>query len=222
MNLDQRLNEVAEHYKAQGYQVVVRPERDALPPFAKDFKVEILAMRADGNLLASAKGSPIELEADPNVAKYVEITNQQPGWRFDVFVLGRDSQVKDENGEVKEPPEEEILRYLNGVQQMLGAGFVEQSLVAAWAALEATMRRRLRSGGEEAGWGTSPRTMLNELYSEGVLSTRVLRDLEGLFQLRSAIVHGFSAPSIEPSAVQFLVDTARRLLTESQPVKQPA
>ena len=222
MNLEQRLNYVAERYKDQGYQVVVHPDRDSLPPFAKDFKVEILATREDGNVLASAKGSPSELEADPNVTKYVEIANHQPGWRFDVFVLGRDSQVNEEKRQMKEPPQEEILRSLDGVQQMLRAGFLEPSLVAAWAALEAAMRRRLRSGGEEAGWGTSPRTMLNELYSEGVLSTRVLRDLEGLFQLRSAIVHGFSAPTVEPSAVQFLIDTARRLLTEPEPVKQPA
>lgn len=222
MNLDQQLNEAAKHYKAQGYQVVVRPDREVLPPFAKDFKVELLAERADGNVLASAKGSPFELEADPNITKYVEITDQQPGWRFDVFVLGRDGQEKSDKEKAKEPTEEEILRGLNDVQQMLGAGFVEPSLVAAWAALEAAMRKQLRSRGEKVGWGTSPRTMLNELYSEGVLSTRVLRDLEGLFQSRSAIVHGFAAPSIEPSAVQFLVDMARRLLTESQPVKQPA
>jgi len=76
--------------------------------------------------------------------------------------------------------------------------------------------------GGEAGWGTMPRTMLNELYSSGVISTSALRDLEGLFQVRSAIVHGFSAPAADPGTVRFLVDTARRLLAESEPVKQTA
>ena len=92
----------------------------------------------------------------------------------------------------------------------------------AWAVLEAAMRRRLRAEGEEAGWGTSPRTMLNELYSGGVLQGSVFRDLEGLFQVRSAIVHGFTMPVIEKSAVQLLVETARRLLIEAQPAKQTA
>jgi hypothetical protein len=222
MNMEQRLSDRAHRYRSLGYTVVVRPGPEDLPPFAKDFKVEILARRDDGSVLAVAKGSPFELEADPQVPRYAEVTNRQPGWRFDLFVLGPDSQPAAGNREAKEPQEEEIRSDLDAVQQLLQAGFLEQALVAAWAALEAAMRRRLRAEGEEVGWGTSPRTMLNELYSSGVLSTRVLRELEGLFQLRSAIVHGFSAPVVEASSVLFLVDTARRLLTESQLAKHPA
>ena len=84
------------------------------------------------------------------------------------------------------------------------------------------MRRRVRACGGKAGWGDDARTLLNELYSSGPISTRVLRDLEGLFQVRSAIVHGFSAPAVDPGAVRFLVETARRFLAEAQPVKQTA
>jgi hypothetical protein len=222
MNIEQRLTNLADRYRTLGYQVVVRPRPEDLPPFAKDFKVEILATRDDGSVVAVAKGSPSELEADPQVPRYAEVTNQQPGWRFDLFVLGPDSQPALGKREAKEPQEEEIRSDLDAVQHLLRVGFLEQSLVAAWAALEAAIRRRLRAEEEEAGWGTSPRTMLNELYSSGALSTRVLRDLEGLYQLRSTIVHGFSAPVVEPSSVLFLGDTARRLLTESQPAKQPA
>jgi hypothetical protein len=106
---------------------------------------------------------------------------------------------------------------------MLRTGFVAQSLIAGWAALEAAMRQRLRAAGESVGWGTSPRTLLNELYSNGVISTVTLRDLEGLYHLRNAMAHGFSAPIVvEPMAVEFLVSTARHLLSEAQPVKQTA
>src|SRR6266446_409939 len=105
---------------------------------------------------------------------------------------------------------------------MLEAGFVQQGLIAAWAVLEVAMRRRLQAEGEQAGWGSSPRTMLNELYSGGVLQSSVFRDLEGLFQTRSAIVHGFTTPVIENSAVQFLAETARRLLDESRAAKKTA
>jgi uncharacterized protein YutE (UPF0331/DUF86 family) len=222
MNTEQRLNDIADQYRAQGYQVVVRPGPGELPAFAKDFNVEVLATRADGNVLASAKQSPAELQADSNLPRYAEITNKQPGWRFDVFVPGSDNEVIPEKRDAKEPSEKDIRRYLNDVERMLSEGFVTQSLIAAWAALESAMRRRLRSQGEEAGWGTSPRTMLNELLSAGVLTNSVFRDLEGLFQLRSAIVHGFAPPTVETTAVELLVDTARRLLNESQPAKQTA
>ena len=39
MDIEQRLNNVADRYRAQGYEVVVRPGPDVLPPFAKDFKI---------------------------------------------------------------------------------------------------------------------------------------------------------------------------------------
>jgi REase_AHJR-like len=222
MTFEERLNYVVERYKEQGYQVVVRPGPEALPPFARDFKVEILATRDDGGVLVSAKESPSKLEADPSVARYADVTNQQPGWRFDLFILGSDIQPGSQQ-EAREPEEEEIRRSLDAVEQMLRAGFVKQSLVAAWATLEAAMRRRLQAEGEVAGWGTSPRTMLNELYSAGAISTGVLRQLEGIAHLRNAMVHGFStAAVVDASSVLFLVETARRLLTESQPAKQTA
>ncbi len=222
MNTEQQLNRVAERYRSLGYTVTVRPGSEKLPPFAKDFKLEILATGEDGNVLAVAKASPSELEADSNVPRYAEITDQQPGWRLDLYVLGSDREPMAGKLAAEEPQEEEVRGHLDAAEEILRAGFVRQSLVAAWAALEAAMRMRLRAGGEEAGWGTSPRTMLNELYSSGILSTSDLRHLESLFQLRSAIVHGFSVPVVEPAAVQFLIDTARRLLAESQPARQTA
>jgi hypothetical protein len=222
MNIEQRLNYVAERYRTLGYKVVLRPGPDDLPPFAKDFKVEILATGADGNVLASAKASASELEADPNVPRYAEITSQQPRWRFDVLVLGPDSELPKKELPASEPSADDIRRTLDEVERMLQAGFIASAFAAAWGALEAAMRRYVRAGGGEAGWGTMPRTMLNELYSLGAISTSVLRELEGLFQVRSAVVHGFSAPAVDPDAVRFVVDTARRLLGESQPAKQTA
>ena len=48
--------------------------------------------------------------------------------------------------------------------------------------LEASLRRRLWAAGEKAGWGDDGRTMFTELFSVGVLSNRLFRDLEGLYQ----------------------------------------
>jgi hypothetical protein len=83
-----------------------------------------------------------------------------------------------EKRDATEPSDEDTRQAIGDVERMLQAGFVQQALIAAWAVLETAMRRRLRAGGEEAGWGSSPRTMLNELYSGGVLQSRVFRDLE--------------------------------------------
>jgi hypothetical protein len=65
--------------------------------------------------------------------------------------------------------------------------------------------------------------MLNQLYSSGAISNSVLRKLEGLFQLRNGIAHGFSVPVvIDANVVLFVVETARRLLDDSRPARQTA
>jgi hypothetical protein len=141
---------------------------------------------------------------------------------MDVFVLGPDSPSLPETREAKEPTEDEIRRSIDDAERMFRAGFAAQSVLAAWATLESAMRRRLQAEGARAGWGTSPRTLLNELFSAGVFNNREFRDLEGLSGLRNVIVHGFSVPDFPPSAVEFLLGVARRLLTESPPAKKTA
>lgn len=220
MNIEQQLSQVADRYREQGYQVSIRPGPDDLPSFAKDFKVDILARRADGNVLVSTKASPSELEADSNLSRYAETVEKQHGWRYDLFVLGPAPEATSRNRDAKEPSEEELHRFLSEAERMDREGFHAQALIAAWAALESVMRHSLREQGSEAGWGTSPRTMLNELVSSGMLSSGEFRVLEGYFQLRNIIVHGFSPPAIEPGAVQSLVSTARRLLAVESPVIQ--
>ena len=216
MDTEQRLNQVADRYREQGYQVIIRPRPDDLPPFAKDFDVEILAARQDGGVLVSAKASAAEFEADRNLSKYAEIIEKQPGWRYDVFVLGP-PPLPPYNGAANEATEAEINRALDDAARLFQAGYVPQSVIAAWAAAESAMRHRLRSQGSKAGWGTPPGSMLNELVSSGTLSSSDFRRLEDLSHLRNVIVHGFSVPDIDPGVVPFLTGAARQLMAESIP-----
>jgi REase_AHJR-like len=79
MTIEERLNHVANRYRSLGYKVATRPGPDELPAFAKDFKVEIVATGDKGNVLAVAKASPSELQADQEVARYSEITSNNLG-----------------------------------------------------------------------------------------------------------------------------------------------
>src|ERR1700678_3301807 len=93
MDFAQELNRVADIYKGQGYQVIVRPGAEALPPFAKDFQVEILARRGDGGVLVSVKKNHAEMQADTDMQRYAEVTGAQPGWRFDFVILESESAM---------------------------------------------------------------------------------------------------------------------------------
>jgi HEPN domain-containing protein len=220
MDTQQRLEHVAERYRDQGYRVILNPTPNDLPSFAKDFKVEILASRPDGNVLASAKASSSEFEKDKNLSRYAEIIAGQQGWRYDVFVLGPQPPIP-ASGDIPDASDDEIERTLASADNLLLAGFKPQAVLASWAALESAMRHRLRSLGEKAEWGASPRSIINELVSSGVLTHGDFRDIEELSRLRNIIAHGFSVPEIRPDTVSFLARTARRLLEESKQ-REPA
>jgi REase_AHJR-like len=211
---EQRLDQVADRYREQGYQVVTRPGPDDLPAFAKDFKVEIVATRQDGGVLVSARASTAEFEADLELSKYAEIIEKHPDWRYDVFVLGPPPLPPCRHA-ANEATEAEINRALDDADKLLQAGYIPQSVIAAWAAAESAMRHGLRSQGSQVGWGTPPRTMLNELVSSGMLSGSNFRKLEDMSHLRNVIVHGFSVADIDPGVVPFLKSAARQLVTES-------
>jgi hypothetical protein len=222
MTFDQQLNSVADSYKAQGYQVVVRPGPGDLPAFAKEFKVELVGRRGTEGVLVAVKPTRDDAAADSELPRYAEIIGGQPRWRFDLAILQPENPNARELGDAQEPSEEQLSQLLDQGGELATQGYVYQALITAWAAFEAAMRRRLRAAGEEVEGGTSTRTMLNELYSSGIIPTADFRKLEGLYQPRNAMVHGFRYPKVEPSAVQFLIETARRLLAESEAAKQPA
>ena len=215
MDTKRQLEQVAERYRAEGYSVIEDPTPDDLPAFAKDFKVEILAARPDGNVLASAKATSAEFDKDRNLSHYAEVIAGQPGWRYDVFVLGSQS-VNPISGDIADSSDDEIERTLASADHLLIAGFSPQALIVSWAALEAAMRQKLRALGEKTEWGTSPRSLINELLSSGGVTRSEFQELEGFFSMRNAIAHGYSGQRVDPNSVRSLTSIARRLLDESR------
>jgi hypothetical protein len=217
MDFEQELKRVAETYTRQGYQVTIRPNPEVLPPFAKDFRVEILAKREAEGVLVAVKRDRNELAADSNLTRYAEIIGLQTGWRFDFAILEAESPSPKEIDGANDFSEEDIGKSFSESSEMVRAGFARPALITAWAGFEAAMRLRLRAAGERAGWGTAPRSMLNELYSNGVITVEEFRKLENLFRVRNQIVHGFtSSLASEGASVQLLSDIGHRLIEESR------
>jgi hypothetical protein len=215
MNLEQGIDEVAANYIRRGYNVTKRPKPDDLPPFARDFKIELVGRLRDVGALVSIKRNRDEFSADGEQKRYAEITASQPGWRFDFVLLEGEGIRREVNG-AQEPSDREVDEMLALCEHLLSMKVTPSALVAGWAAFEAAMRRRLRSEGETAGWGTAPREMMNELVSNGTFSMDEYSQLEIVSRLRNEIVHGFAARSIDPMTVDFVIATTRRLMNESR------
>lgn len=222
MSFEQELKKLAAVYESHGYQVVVQPGPEDLPLFAKDFKVEILARRAGEGVLVSVKKNRQEMETDKDMPRYAEITSEHPGWRYDFAILEAEQPGARTMRGAQDFSGEDVLRTLGEAEEVARMGFTRAAFITAWSALEAAMRMRLRASGETAGWGTTPRQMLNELYSSGLLLGDEFARLERLYQVRSQIVHGFASPTSDAEMVTFMASLAHRLVDESQPAKQTA
>jgi hypothetical protein len=219
MDLDQELKRLADAYTSRGYQVTIRPKPEALPSFAKDFKIEILGKRGTEGVLVAVKKDRDELAADSNLTRYAEIIGLQKGWRFDFAILEAENPSSREIDGAADFSEEDIERSFTESSDMVRLGFLRPAVLTAWAGFEAAMRLRLRAAGERAGWGSSPRSMLNELYSNGIISIDEFHKLETLSRVRNQIVHGFiSSLDPEGGSVQFLCEIGHRLIEESQKV----
>jgi hypothetical protein len=223
MDFEHELKRVADNYVRHGYEVTIRPDPAALPAFARDFQVEILGKRGTEGVLVVVKKDRDEVAADSNLTRYAEATGLQKGWRFDLAVLEAERPSSNEIDGANDFSEDDIHGSFNEASALVREGFARPALIAAWAGFEAAMRLRLRAAGERAGWGAAPRSMLNELYSNGVISVEEFRKLENLFRVRNQIVHGFiSSLASEGGAVQFLCDVGHRLIEESRTVQLSA
>jgi hypothetical protein len=222
MDFEQELKRVAGSYASQGYQVTMRPQPEDLPAFAKDFKIELLARRGSTTSLVAVRKNLAEVSADPELSRYAQLVGEHPGWRLDLVVLEGEGPLAREARRAEEPAEERIAKSLDTAHLLAEQGHLEPALAVAWAGFEAAMRRRLLAAGGKAGWGTSPREMLRELYSAGTFSADEFHRLEMASRLRDEVVRGFVPEHFDKGDVQFLNDMARRLLKESQPAKQTA
>lgn len=216
MDSAKEFDAIVQSYIRQGYSVEVRPQAESLPAFAKDFGVDLLARRGDENVLVAVKKNRDAVARDPEMKRYAELTENQPGWRFDLVIL--EGQERNEFQGARELAAEDMLGLLTHADRLVELGFVNEAIITAWSALESSMRLRLRADGENAGYGTPPRQMINELYSSGALSEDEFRRVQSLFRLRNEIVHGFKPTAVEPSIVPFVAELTRRLVDESQPV----
>jgi HEPN domain-containing protein len=217
MDLEYEIKRVAETYEAHGYEVTSWPTAEDLPEYAKDFTVELLGKRGNEGVLVSVKKDRGEVAADPNLTRYAEVTHAQKGWRFDLAILEAEKpNAKDIDGAM-DFSEQDVERSFSESLDLVDRGFLRPAVITAWAAFESAMRQRLRAAGERAGWGSSPRSMLNELYSNGMIDRDEFLRLEALSRLRNQIVHGFvSTVGSEAEAVPFLCGVGRRLIEESR------
>ena len=167
--MDERraLEQVAEGYRREGYNVVVRPTGTVLPPFLARFEPDLIGRKNGEGVVVEVKRKD-QLAEDAQLAHLAGIVNAEPGWRFDLVVLNEKTWPDEVSNQAVEPTGTEIRAMLDEASRLISLHMSRGAFVAAWAALEAAMRAAAGRLGIvlERNY---PRFVLNTLYSEGVI-----------------------------------------------------
>lgn len=215
MNQRSLINNVAEQYRNEGYDVSVAPGRDEIPESLRDQGVDLIARKGAESVAVQVKdrGQLYDLKPD-------EQPRLPPGWRFDLVVSpanGADDFPR--NGKKTEPAY--TMSLVDEVEQLLPIGALRAAILIAWSAAESAMRevaRRERIETEQA----TPRFLLKSLYTNGLISREDFERVGEYMALRNEVVHGFPPENLTADAPRSLTDFARRLLSEEPSAEEPS
>jgi REase_AHJR-like len=216
---EESLEKVAQEYRNEGYDVIVQPRGDLVPPFAAGFQPNLIGTRGVEGVAVVIKTNRIELSRDPQITRLAEIVEAQPGWRLDVIVLEPETAVQRAAQGAAEPSDEQLVQILKTADELADRGYSPYACVVAWGGLEAAMRR---IGDEAQLYGrTSPNEFTRALYSNGFISREQFNKLKEAYKVRSQVVHGLIPPEVDPALVRDVTATARYPLA-SQEVALPS
>ncbi len=133
-----KVREIAERYRGQGYEVTVAPSADQLPEVLRDLSPDLIARKDDDLVIVEVKSRP-HLASAPRPSDLARVVREHPGWRFELVIVSPERPFLAPY-DAEDWTAEEIGDRLSEAQLLLEAGHVEAALLLAWSATEATLR----------------------------------------------------------------------------------
>jgi hypothetical protein len=208
----QRVQEVADKYRAWGYEVILEPGSDLLPDFLSDYRPDFLARIGKERVLVEVKR-----RATPDVVEryreLVERVHSHPGWRFDLVVDNPPDQVP-LLAELPVLPLHDVSRRFEEAQQLLERNHDDAALLILWSGIEATLRLLAERNAVVVQRSATP-TLLKQLVTAGVIEREQYDRLWDTYRLRNAIAHGFAMRGT-PASARTLLKLGKDLMDELQ------
>lgn len=210
--LRQRAQTLAEEYRSRGYAVIVEPSQAQLPPFLAGYHPDLLLSKADESVVVEVRARRF-LDKDSQARELAGLLRDRPGWSFELVLMDVGEQI-DAPEDAHPFTMENILEGAAEAERLLASGFIEAALLRAWAAAEASVR--LLAEGEDLLVGRpTPSQLLKRAVMNGLLSREDYRFLLQALGRCNAYVHGFTLPDTGVAEVEALIDTAKRLGSET-------
>jgi len=195
-----KLEELAARYREKGYDVVLRPRADEVPPFLAPFQPDLVATSGDEGVVVEVKSSS-DLGSDSFV-RLAEAVERQPGWKLQLTVVS--PPVAPEVPRSADlVPEDRIESILAQAQELNREKRHEMAAITAWTAAEAILRHMVRASDARSERKSSG-TILKELYVLGLIDAGQYDTFARAMEFRDAYTHGFSATVTRQAVDRFI------------------
>lgn len=198
-----RLQEIAEKYRLQGFEVVIEPSKSLIPFDLGNYCPDLIARKGlDEGYIIELKNSIAKISVD-RYREIAEIVAQHHGWRF-LLITGEDISSEDPQDVSELLTWEQMLQRQEQAQKFLAIAEVEVAFLSLWGVLEAAMRRQARQVAIPIEH-FPVNSLINHLYSQGELSMEQFDQLRVIQDVRNRLVHGYQLPSLEEPTKQLQV-----------------
>jgi uncharacterized protein YutE (UPF0331/DUF86 family) len=202
-----------EKYEDDGYSFFAYPPASVVPGFLQDYRPDAIAVRGEERVVIEIRQR--SQRSEPRLSRIAERFAAHPDWRF--VVVYPDDVVPDLES-LGLSSAAEIEAQLREAEQLSRAKHHRAAFVLGWAIIEA-LARALQGGKErDSSVSRSPRELVEILERNGFIGFEDGRRLRDLVRLRNATVHGDFGVAVDQSAVEQLLQVARRLDAELRAV----
>lgn len=200
-----RVQELADRYQAEGYDVLAEPSKEELPEFLRPFHPDLIALRPDRSVAVEVRAQDKIRRAD-YWREFASAVKSHPEWHLEVLIHAPQEDTGDSisQGEI-----ENLLRRSAALTQQ---GEFNASLLLAWSAAEAAMRL-VAEKYNVTSLNFGPEALTSRLFSEGLLDRQDYDFLVACLRQRNAVAHGFRQ-TVTADDLVHLQNVIQNLLTE--------
>ncbi len=205
------LQRMKERYELRGYDVIVSPPPDLMPPFLSGLRADAIALGPDGGVVIEVrmKRRP---ENDRHLSDLAARVAAEPGWQLDVLYA---NEAPEDEMPLAPASAAQIADQIAEVERLRQDGHVRAAFIAGWSILESIARLiggASRLGAASAGTRVlSPWQIVEILAMQGHLEPAMADRMQALARLRNAAVHGDFAVVIDGTALDELLAVIRSL-----------
>lgn len=212
------------HYEQNGFEYIVEPSPEKLPPFLAEFRpvaVAISRERGNSGVAVGVRRFRQSQERNQALSDLAAEVAKHPEWTLDIvystpfhrlggWLLPSDAEVREELSALSAQLENEAAN-----EDKIGDERV--LLLLLWPLFEAAARRRLADEDIELGDPfLSSTTVLEQLVLEGIISDEDGQLASILLQHKDYISAGFREPVVDAGQLRKLIDLTRRLLSSNR------